>query len=123
MKFGKNKANFVENKIRIIKRLLYMQLRDNLSQNWPELLPKVVENYNNTPLKHLGYMKPNDIQTIADSLEVRNAQAKHNVVIYNEPNFRQQIQNQLDYTNKSTGFKVGDYVYANEEEKLFDKSF
>lgn len=123
MKFGKNKANFVENKIRIIKRLLYMQLRDTLSQNWPELLPKVVENYNNTPLQHLGYLKPNDIKHDVDSFKVQEAQSKHNFKTFKEPGLIEQKSNEKKYLENSHSFKVGQYVYADLEEKLFDKSF
>lgn len=123
MKFGKNKANFVENKIRIIKRLLYLQLRDKLTQNWPAILPDVVKSYNNTPLKHLGNLKPNDINSIADSLSVRKAQMKNNVEVYKEPNFNEQIANQSNYLKQPSSFKTGDYVYIDLEEKLFDKSF
>lgn len=123
MKFGKNKANFVENKIRIIKRLLYLQLRDKLSQNWPAILPDVVKSYNNTPLKHLGNLKPNDINSIADSLMVRKAQIKNNINVYNEPNYKEQKANQANYVKQPLSFKKNDYVYIDQEEKLFDKSF
>lgn len=123
MKFGKNKANFVENKIRIIKRLLYMQMRDTLSQNWPELLPKVVKSYNSTPLQHLGYMRPEEIKTVTDCLKVRDAQKKHHIIAYREPSFHDQEKNQEKYEENALNFKVGDFVYANQEEKLFDKSF
>lgn len=123
MKYGKNKANFVENKIGLIKRLLYIQLRDNLSQDWPKLLPIVVKNYNNTPLKHLGYLKPNDINSISDSLKVQKAQHENNIKVYNEPSFHEQIINQHKYSQLSKSFKLGDYVYADTAEKLFDKSF
>lgn len=123
MKFGKNKANFVENKIRIIKRLLYMQLRDKLSQNWPELLPQIIESYNNTPLEHLGYLCPNDIQEEADSLNVQKNQKEYNIKVYNEPTFHEQNKNQYSLKQQKNNLEVGDYVYVDLNEKLFDKSF
>lgn len=123
MKYGKNKANFVENKIRIIKRLLFIELRDNLSQNWPVLLPKIVHNYNNTPLKHLGFLCPNDIKNEADSMKVQAAQKVHNIKPYSEPTFHEQKNNQQQHQTITTNLKVGDYVYVDMQEKLFQKSF
>lgn len=123
MKFGKNKANFVENKIRIVKRLLYMQLRDRLSQNWPSLLPEIVKNYNNTPLEHLGYLCPNDIKNEADSMKVQEALKLKGISTYSAPSYQAQMANQDKYLLEKNSFKVGDYVYVDVQEKLFDKSF
>jgi len=60
-KNGQNKASFAENIIQIIKRRLYKLLGGILSHDWPFYLEKVVEDYNNTPLKKIGYLKPNHV--------------------------------------------------------------
>ena len=50
-----------------------MTLRGTLNQNWVIVLGRVVENLNNTPIKKLGYLKPNMITNEADSVLVSNA--------------------------------------------------
>lgn len=122
-KQGKNKANFAEFGILIIKRRLYKLLRGILSQDWITYLKKVTNDYNNTPLKHLGYIKPNSIRTQSDSLIVQNSQKKLNISVYNEPSFQIQQQNRKNYDLNKKNLKIGDYVYINFEEKQFDKSF
>jgi hypothetical protein len=122
-KFGKNKANFAENGILILKKRLYKLLRGSLSQDWVKYLPKVVNDYNNTPIKKLGWLKPNSIQSESDSVKVAKARAENDIKVYSEPTFQAQRENQKTYENSETNLKVNDYVYLDFDEKLFDKSF
>ena len=122
VKFGKNKANFAENSILLVKRKLYMQLRGTLSQNWIKNLSIVVSSLNNTPLKKLGWLKPNDIHSEVDSVIVSNAKKNQNIKSYVEPNYKIQRENQKNY-EKTPSLQVNDYVYLDFDEKLFDKSF
>ncbi len=121
-KFGKNKANFAEHSILMVKQKLYKLLRGLLTQNWPKYLSQVVESLNNTPMKKLGWLKPSSIVSEKDSVKVRNAKVEHNIESYNEPNYQTQRENQANY-ELSDNLHQGDFVYLDFDEKLFDKSF
>ena len=122
-KFGKNKANYAENGILLVKRRLYKLLRGTLNDNWVSQLPNIVESLNNTPLSKLGNLTPNSIHSEIDSARVNEERKKLNIHPYSEPNFHQQRQNQENYEKESKLFQVNDYVYLDFDEKLFDKSF
>jgi len=119
-KFGKNKANFAEEGIFLVKKTLYMTLRGILSQKWVDRLQKVVEHLNSTPLKRLGWLTPSSISQIEDTVKVHEAQKKYNVEVYHEPSYSIQRENRNKYNGK---FSAGDYVYLDFDEKLFDKSY
>ena len=121
-KLGKNKANFAEHSISLIKRKLYMQLRGTLNQDWVTALPKVVESFNSSPIKKLGGLTPSSITSESDSVTVAQARKLRNVTKYSEPNYQTQRQNQIEYEH-SNNFQVNDFVYLDFDEKLFDKSF
>ena len=122
-KFGRNKAFLSESYIRIVKRRLYLTLRGTLNQNWIEVLETVVNNLNNTPIKKLGYLKPNMISSEADSVLVAKAKSQLAIKSFREPNFKSQLENQELYQKKKNTFKKDDYCYVDFDEKLFDKSF
>ena len=121
-KFGKNKANFAEHSILLVKRKLYMLLRGTLNQNWVKVLPQVVDSLNNTPVPKLGGLRPISINTERDSVNVAKAQEEHKITKYSEPTFDVQRENQKSY-EKIGKFQVNDYVYLDFDEKNFDKSF
>ena len=121
-KLGKNKANFAENAIFRVKRKLYMLMRGILTQSWIKYLPIVVTSLNNTPIKKLGWLKPNEIHSEIDSVAVSKAKKKIGVKTYSEPSYTIQRENQKKY-EKSSSLQVNDYVYLDFDEKLFDKSF
>lgn len=98
-------------------------LRGNLSQNWTAVLDNICDDYNETPIKKLGWLKPNDINTIYDSNKVSSERKKHNIKIYKEPNFHQQLLNEKNYNTEKNNFKIDDYVYLDFKEELFGKSF
>ena len=100
-----------------------MILRGILSQNWPKYLPTVVKSLNDTPLKKLGYLKPNSIHSEIDSVKVQELKKVNSIVTYNEPNIEIQHENKKVYEKESSNFQVNDYVYLDFDEKLFDKSF
>ena len=70
-----------------------MILRGILSQNWPKYLPTVVKSLNDTPLKKLGYLKPNSIHSEIDSVKVQELKKVNSIVTYNEPNIEIQHEN------------------------------
>jgi hypothetical protein len=122
-KFGRNKANYAENAIYIIKKKLYMLLRGTLSQNWVSEIQNVVKNYNSTPNRKLGWITPNSIHSEIDSVRVERAQKQNNINVYREPKFEDQIKNQEEYELNKNNLQVGQYVYLDFDEKVFSKSF
>ncbi len=118
-----NKCNFAEFSIFKVKKKLFMLLRSELSRKWVENLPIVVESFNSTPLKNLGYLRPNDIQSELDSVLVDMKKSEQNISTFKEPTFSEQIKNQENYQKDNSKLQAGDYVYLNFNEKLFDKSF
>jgi hypothetical protein len=120
-KFGRNKANFAENAIGRVKRKLYMLLRSKLSHNWVEALEKVVVSFNKTPLRTLGWLKPNDITSKLDSIVVNEKRHEYGINVYKEPSFKEQLQ--LQEQDLRNAFKINDYVYLDFEQTTFDKSF
>jgi hypothetical protein len=123
LKYGKNKANFAEWAIMNIKKRLYKMLRGTLNHDWPELLPKIVEDYNNTPLKKLGWLTPNSIKSEYDSLKVEEAQKKIGFVPFREPSIETQKINESNYLKNPSNITLNSYVYLDFNESLFGKSF
>ena len=106
-----------------MKKRLYMILRGTLSHDWPKYINKVVKDMNNTPLERLGWLTPNSITSILDSVRVTEAKEKRNIPIKKEPNVQNQIKNQVNYEQDKTKIQVDSYCYLDFDEKLFDKSF
>ena len=100
-----------------------MILRGTLSHDWPKYINKVVKDMNNTPLERLGWLTPNSITSILDSVRVTEAKEKRNIPIKKEPNVQNQIKNQVNYEQDKTKIQVDSYCYLDFDEKLFDKSF
>lgn len=119
-KFGKNKANFAEEGILLVKRKLYMLMRGTLSQRWSENLKKVVNQLNNTPLKRLGWQTPISVKSVADSVRITKAKLENKLDIYKEPTYSEQQANRNSYKGD---ISLNDYVYLDFNEHLFDKSF
>ena len=122
-KYGLNKAFLAEHYIYIVKKYLYMTLRGTLNQNWVESLEKIVSSMNNTQIKRLGFLRPNDITTEIDTVFVRLAQKEHNIEINKEKSLEDQKENQINYASNPTNIQINDYVYRDFDQKLFDKSY
>lgn len=120
LKYGKNKASLAEYGILLVKRKLYKLLRSELSHKWVKYLKVVVDSLNRTPLKRLGGLTPNDIHSEASSVFVAKARAKQNEPKLQFDTYKEKQSNQKLYRGK---LNVGDYVYLDFDEKLFDKSF
>jgi hypothetical protein len=100
-----------------------MLLRAKLSQNWVKYLKIVVNAHNETPIKKLGWMKPNQIHTEFDSTLVDIEKKKHNIETYREPDFDTQKLLQETHIKNNKKLQVNDYVYLDLKENLFDKSY
>jgi hypothetical protein len=123
LKYGKNKANFAEWAIMNIKKRLYKMLRGTLNQDWPNLLPRIVEDYNNTPLKKLGWLTPNSIKSEYDSIKVEKAQKESGFTPFHEPNIKIRKENEVSFSKNPTNISLNSYVYLDFNESLFGKSF
>lgn len=115
--------SFAEWGIFVIKSRLYRMLRGTLNHNWVDLLPKICEDYNKTPLKKLGWLKPVDINSIFDSYKVTAARKNHSINVYKEPKYIEQVKNQKLYEKNLKNLQKGSYVYLDFNESLFGKSF
>lgn len=97
-------------------------LRGSLSQDWSSVINRITDDYNNTPLKKIGWLKPSEINTVYDSAKVSQKKLEYNVKTYREPSYSQQNKNNDDFFKKSD-LKVGDFVYLDFGENIFGKSF
>ena len=101
-----------------------MMLRGTLSHDWISALENITNDMNNTPLKRLGWLKPNDINDVFDSVKVNEAKQKFNIPILHEPSFSEQKKNQKLYeANKSQKFREGSFVMVDFEDETFHKAF
>ena len=91
-----------------------------MTQKWVPALKIVTQSYNNTPIEGLGWLKPNDINSEADSVLIDQAKIRNKITIEKEPTYSEQKLNQSQYSGQ---LKVSDYVYKQFDSKLFDKSF
>jgi len=122
-KTGINKASFAEHAIFVVKRKLFVMLRDRVSEHWPKYLPVVTENLNLQPRPALGYMTPAQIQSPMDDPAVQRAKKLHHIPQQEEPSQEEQEQNQKDFEASNSPYKVGNYVFKNFLPNAFDKSF
>ena len=122
-KTGNNKASYAESYIFQIKKRLFMMMRGTLTQNWTKYLPVIAEQHNNTPNKKLGGLTPNSIHSEFDSVLVTERLRNEKRLVYQEPNFHQQIANMKSYEANSNNIQVNDYVYLSTKEDQFSKSY
>ena len=124
MKYQTHKASFAENAIFIIKRKLYMMLRSELSNDWPQYLQLTVNSLNNRPIQSLGGIRPTDVNNIFEGAKILQAQEKKGIKRYREPFWKEQNEEQKNYEEDITkNFKINDYVYLDMKATPFDKSF
>ena len=100
-----------------------MALRSELSKNWPYYLPIITKSLNDLPVESLGFLKPSDIKSEADSAKVDEALKLHNLTKKVLPTFEEQNENQRRYEANKKNILPNSYCYLTFEEKLFDKSF
>lgn len=81
-------------------------MRDTLNPDWIKPLEIVTKSYNNTPIKRLGWLRPNDVTSPASSVEVDEAKKSHNVAILKEPTYNEQREKSNSYDGD---LKVNDY--------------
>ena len=126
-KKGLHKASFAESAIKRVKRKLFMFLRSQLTQKWTTYIQKVVDGINSIPLKRIGYLTPNSIQSVADSVKVDKSLKEHGLNIPKRSSYIEQKQNSEEYLRTvekdSNLLKIGDYVYIRFKKDPMMKSF
>lgn len=92
---------------RTIKTILHKRFIKYSDKNWVDYLPKIMQNYNNSPHSALNDIKPNE------AMDPENA-----AIIY-ELNLD---KSKVKTTYKPTIFNIGDYVRIKETNKFAKKS-
>ena len=75
-------------------------------------------------MERLGGKCPNDVTSVLDDVKIaRTIEAKGNAQ-FSEPSWQEQQKNQETYEKSSKNvFKVGTFVYLDNPQDVFDKSF
>ena len=98
-------------------------MRSEISDDWPKLLPFIVNALNHKPIKALGNKSPSEINSEWDDVKIREAQKKNKIKVYHEPNWETQNQNQKTYLQSKKILQPGSYVYVDKKTEVFNKSF
>jgi hypothetical protein len=72
-KHQKNKAAIAEHAIFLVKRKLYYLMRSQKTMDWVSLLPTAVKLLNARPVKKIGNLSPNAINSMIDDVKVEKA--------------------------------------------------
>lgn len=123
MKYGINKSNFAEFGIYLVKSRLFRLLRDRLSDDWVKYLPFVTSALNKRRLPRLGFLRPEDINSPDNDIDVRKAKEENHIKTLTEPSWRQQVENQKLYESSKSPFQKGAFVYLDDPQFVFNKSF
>lgn len=118
IKTGQNKASYAEHGIYLVKRRLYRLLRSFSVNQWAKYLSQVVLNINNTPNSGIGGLKPSQINSPLDDPKIDAAKGFPSHLSL--ANLR---QNQESYEKNKKKLQAGDFVYADFNAAVFDKSF
>lgn len=102
--YSTKKAAIVERFNRTLKNQMWKQFSFNGSYKWLDLLPKLVDDYNNTVHRTIG-MKPIDVDVEAER-RLRNTVFANKFEIRRRPKF-----------------KVGDHVRISKYKSVFDKGY
>ena len=93
----------MENAIGRIKRKLLLFLRVHGLENWPKYLKRIVNSINNLPQKAIGNLKPADITSNKQDLQIDEARQKLGV--------HQFFSKRTDVKADQKSLKVGSYCY------------
>ena len=106
-----------------MKSRLFRLLRDKLSDDWVKYLPFVTANLNKRRMRRLGYLSAEEIVSPNNDIDVQRAREKNHIVIPTEPSWEQQRKNQKIYESSSSPFQKNQFVYLDEPQRVFNKSF
>lgn len=122
-KYQANKANFAEFGIYLVKSRLFRLLRHKVTDDWPKYIPYIVKALNERPLEKLGNLRPIDVKSPLDDIKVQQAQKTAGVEPFSEPDWNVQIENQKKYEKSPKNLQVGNFVYKDDPQRVFRKSF
>ena len=109
--------------IYLIKRRLYVLLRNKLDRAWNMFIKSCVENLNNSPNKGVGYLVPSLLHGVQADSMIRAALLATDKSHTPEPNYPQQIRLQKEYINSKNVLMPGAYVLLNIKDVPFFKSY
>ncbi len=120
-KISIHKACFSEFFIYKIRRTLSVKLRQHLTDDWPSLLPSVLQTINGRYASRIGGLKPSEISGPNDDWIVGQAVGEDK---FSSPTYEQQEKNQKQaLESKSSKYlHRGDYVYLDKKRSPFQKS-
>ena len=102
---GPIKCAYAELGIKSLKKQLFMFMRHNNSEDWPNMLDIVTRNWNHREHKSIGNLRPINLTSREKAVEIdlrRGYKA--------EPDYSEMAKNQQDFIKKSD-LHVGDYAY------------
>jgi hypothetical protein len=109
---GEHKAFQAELYIRIIKERLFKFLRANFKNTWPDILPLIVFNINNTENKALNYLVPAEVNSPSADPIIREERRKV------DESGGKKVKKEV-----IKDFPIGAFVYADFPDEPFVKSF
>lgn len=84
----------------------------------------MVDALNKRPLERIGFLRPDDIHSEFDNIKVQEAQKKSQKEPFSEPDWRTQEKLQKEYEQSPKNkFQVGTFVYLDDPQNVFQKSF
>ena len=122
LKYGYQKASVSESCIKHLKRKIYQCLRSHLDDQWVDLIPDLVHNFNATPNPHIGNLRPADITSREDGPMIQEAiksMSSSSNYKPSEPDYNHKEKPTNTTDNELT---KGSYVMVSRIKKAFTKS-
>jgi hypothetical protein len=123
LKTGNNKAALAELFIKIIKRKIYLSLRSGLTTSWSDNLAQIVKNYNSTPNRAIGYLKPGNITSPTDGPLIDGALKEQHLAKKPEPHFDAHFILSKAAKEKIKELLPGKFVILDLPAKVMNRSF
>lgn len=111
-KRGKNKANYSESAINLIKRRLFMMMHDSDNDDWPKMLPIATKVLNSKKHPSLGGLRPIDLTDRVSATKVDLA-----IGLKDEGSMAEHRKNEEHFL-RTSDILVGDYVLVIPKKQL-----
>lgn len=106
-----------------LKKKIYFCMKAHLSEDWGSLLPTIVDNYNMTPNRFIGNLRPIDVISREDGPTIRAAikkMASPHSQPPSEPHFDHVAKAENTTTEKE--LQVGTFVMLDKKRSSFQKA-